>query len=109
MSMEMFTSSRNHAGNRARGLVALTMALPLTLLLPLILGHPYGPVVHVGNAGSAYYLDLWAALSIAGSLVLAVPGCLMAYRRLGAPASAGVLIWLLLIMSFAYFEGRWIS
>ena len=65
--------------------------------------------MHLGGPGSAYYLDLWALLSIAAGLILVVPGSIMAYRLRGVFGVAGLLLWLLLVLSLAYFGGRWIS
>jgi hypothetical protein len=33
----------------------------------------------------------------------------VAYRLRGALGAAGILLWLLLVLSLAYFRGRWIS
>ncbi len=106
--VESVDSTQARAARRARRVVVLDAALPLILLSPFMLGHPYGPVMHL-DRGSAYYLDLWAVLSIVAGLVLAVPGSLMAYRLRGALGAAGLLLWLLLVLSLAYFGGRWIS
>ena len=51
--VESVDSTQARAARRARRVVVLAAALPLILLLPFMLGHPYGTVMHLGGPGSA--------------------------------------------------------
>ncbi|HXO29083.1 MAG TPA: hypothetical protein VOA80_17155 [Thermoanaerobaculia bacterium] len=98
---------------RARVVLAIAWILPLLLflfvLMPLaqIVGLPYGPVIRIGE--SPWHLDLWAALTILGALLAALPGSLMAYRLRGTMGVIGLLVWLLFLSGLAFRVGRWIE
>lgn len=97
------------ASRRLTVLVVVAVCLPVLMLVPVQLGHSYGPVLHLGDQDSASYLDLWGVLSILTALLLVIPGSVAAWKLRGPWAGISVIIWLCRVAAFAYRWPRWIS
>ena len=90
-----------------RWLLAWLLA-PALFVAPLALGMRYGPVLHLGS-GSARYLDLWSAMTLAAAIAVAVPAATLAHRVAGWWGPPCALAWLGALAAFAYHHGVWYS